>query len=400
MVVTLVLLACCVAQGFGRFTFALLLPAVKSELLGSYGLAGFIGTMNVAAYLVGTLAMSVLSTRVNAVRLMVGGLASSSAGLLVLSAAHRPAVLVLGMALTGVGGALIYLPSPGVLAGVFPPEQRGLAIGLASIGIGGGIVFSSQLTNLVRWVTGDGSSWRPVWAIEGAIAVVTLVLAAVSLRVPVSPPSSPPRLTALRHVDRWWALAPGYVTYGLAYILVMSYVVAMLEQQAHFGHAHASAAFALIGLAVTGGGVLLGRASDRWGRRTTLVGGFVLASASTVLLLAQREPWVTVAVLGFGAAFAGNITIIAAYIGDHAPAHEFGPAFAAVTLGFGLAQAVGPQLGGWIIDHTGSFTPVFLLSAAVWAIGAALMSQVAGRPPANRRRGRQETVVPNSAPMP
>ena len=378
VVVTLVLLACCVAQGFGRFTFALLLPAVKAELLGSYGLAGFIGTMNVAAYLVGTVAMSVLSTRFAAVRLMVSGLVLSSAGLLVLAAAHRPAVLVVGMACTGIGGALIYLPSPGVLAGVFPPEQRGLAIGLASIGIGGGIVFSSQLTNLVRWLADDGASWRPVWAIEGAIAVVVLVLAAALLRVPVTAPSSPPRLTALRHVERWWALAPGYVTYGLAYILVMSYVVAMLEQQAGFGHAHASAAFALIGVAVTAGGVVFGRASDRWGRRATLVAGFLLASASTALLLAEREPFISVAVLGFGSAFAGNITVIAAYIGDHAPPHEFGPAFAAVTLGFGAAQAVGPQLGGWLIDHTGSFTVVFVLSAAVWAVGAVLMAQVAG----------------------
>lgn len=372
------LLACCVAQGFGRFTFALLLPAVKGELLGSYGLAGFIGTMNVAAYLVGTVAVSVLSTRLAAVRLMVGGLALSSSGLLVLAVARRPAVLVVGMALTGIGGALIYLPSPGVLAGVFPPEQRGLAIGLASIGIGGGIVVSSQLTNVVRWVTDDPSAWRPVWAIEGGVGVVTLGLTAAVLRVPVGAPSSPPRLTALRHVTRWWALAPGYVTYGLAYILVMSYVVAMLEQQAGFGAAHASAAYALIGVAVIAGGVLLGRASDRWGRRATLVAGYLLASGATLLLLTGREPWVTLAVLGFGAAFAGNITVIAAYIGDHAPVHEFGPAFAAVTLGFGLAQAVGPQLGGWIIDRAGSFTPVFVLSAAVWVLGAVLMAQVAG----------------------
>ncbi len=378
--VTIVIVSCAVAQGFGRFTFALLLPAVKRELLGSFGLAGFIGTMNVGAYLVGTALVSVVSVRVPPARVMTIGLGLSSAGLLVLSFARGPGVLVAGMLLTGLGGASIYLPSPGVLASVFPPDRRGWAIGLAAIGIGGGIVVTSQLTNLVRWASGDDSAWRPVWRIEGLIGVATLVVAARWLRVAPMAVGSRPRLSALRHVPRWWALASGYVAYGLAYILVMSFVVAMLEQQAHFGHAHASASFALVGIAVLGGGLLLGRASDLWGRRRVLVVGYLGGGFASASVLIGREPWVAISVFVFGLAFAGSVTIIGAYIGDHAPPHELGPAFAAVTLGFGVAQAIGPQLGGWLIDRNGSFDAVFWLAFVVWMIGAALMSLLADGP--------------------
>jgi len=42
-----------------------------------------------------------------------------------------------------------------------------------------------------------------------------------------------------------------------------------------------------------------------------------------------------------------------------------------VTLSFGIAQVFGPQIGGIIGDQAGSFTLVYLLSAALSAVGLA-----------------------------
>ena len=50
--VVVVVLGCFVAQSFARFTFGLVLPAMKADLRISYGLAGWLGTINLAAYLV------------------------------------------------------------------------------------------------------------------------------------------------------------------------------------------------------------------------------------------------------------------------------------------------------------------------------------------------------------
>ena len=51
------------AQSFARFSFGLLLPAMKTDLRISYGLAGWLGTINLAGYLVGTILTSIVSMR-------------------------------------------------------------------------------------------------------------------------------------------------------------------------------------------------------------------------------------------------------------------------------------------------------------------------------------------------
>ena len=47
-----------VGQSFGRFSYGVLLPAVRDDMNISNTLAGFIGGANVGAYLVGTLLVS------------------------------------------------------------------------------------------------------------------------------------------------------------------------------------------------------------------------------------------------------------------------------------------------------------------------------------------------------
>jgi hypothetical protein len=48
-------LAAAVAQGFGRFGYALLLPAVNADLVHSCAMARLLDTLNLTAYLAGTM---------------------------------------------------------------------------------------------------------------------------------------------------------------------------------------------------------------------------------------------------------------------------------------------------------------------------------------------------------
>jgi MFS family permease len=84
----------------------------------------------------------------------------------------------------------------------------------------------------------------------------------------------------------------------------------------------------------------------------------------------------------------GAPAVLAAHLADSLEPRRFAAAFGAVTLVFGLAQLVGPQLGGWIADGTGSFTPAFLVAAAA-ALGAAVASAtLPGRRATGVRPGR------------
>jgi predicted MFS family arabinose efflux permease len=370
LVIALAWAAAGVAQGFGRFTYALILPAVQEDLLGSYAVAGLLGTLNVAGYLLGTALVTVASTRTEPGRLIRIGLVGSTSGLALAATAPSAPVLALGMTVAGIGGAFIWVPAPGLVGSVVSPERRGLAVGVVGSGIGVGIVFASQLAGAVRRVAGD-EAWRQVWAVEAGIAVVVLVAALVWLRPPVAElGGAAVRVSALREVPGWVGLTVGYATYGLTVSLFMSYLVAALEDDAGFTPGHAASVYAALGVSMAVGGVLVGRLSDRTGRRLALIGGYAAMGACPLLVLTGREPWALLSAVAFGIAMSGVPTVIAAHLSDTLHPRAFAAAFGALTLAFGVAQVLGPQLGGWLASRTGSFTLTFTVAATAGLVGA------------------------------
>lgn len=373
-----------IAQGFGRFSYPVLLPSLREDLLASYGRAGLIGTLNVGAYLVGSIAVMVLSMRIAGHRLMAIGLGLTTAGLVVLATAHSVVQLAVGMLLAGFGGAGVWVPAPGVAASLFPLERRGVATGASGVGIGVCMLIASQLGRIApgRW---GAESWRVVWWIMAAVAAVTVVMLATVLRPPPVPTGAePPTFDALRRVPRWRAIAVAYACFGLAYVLYISYLVAAVREDADFTASHAANLFGLMAASTIFGGPLLGTVSDRIGRRPTLVAGFAAAGAGSASVLIGAEPWVAIGAAVFGVAFSGLVSVIAAYVGDHSPPHQFASAFGAVTVAFAIAQAVGPYLGGWLRDQRGDFVWVFGVAVVVWSVGAVASLGLAGRPRGDR----------------
>ena len=101
-----------VAQGFGRFTLGVVLPAVRSDLGLSNTIAGSLATANVGAYLVGTLAVAIMSSRLRLMAIMRIGLVISVGGLVLAAVASNVVVLGAAMFLSGFGGACVWIPPP------------------------------------------------------------------------------------------------------------------------------------------------------------------------------------------------------------------------------------------------------------------------------------------------
>jgi MFS family permease len=381
VVLAVVMGAACVAQAFGRFTYGVVLPDVRDDLLGSNRTAGLVGTMNVAAYLAGTLAVAAASTRLRAVRLVQLGLCLSTAGLLLASRSGSGTTLGVAVVLMGLGGAAIWIPSPRLAAAALPPHRRGLAAGLVGAGIGVGIVFAGRLADVLRDDGGEGS-WRDLYAVEGVIGVVVLVAALVVLSDDEPRGAVPPvaggfaGFGALRRIDGWLQLSLSYAAFGFMYLLVLAFFTARLEDDAGYSSGSASAMFSVVGVATIFGGVVLGPLSDRFGRRATLVGSFATFCLSTLAVLTGEQALVLAGAVGVGLAFSGAPAVVAAYVVDATDAATYGPVYSAATLAFGVAQMAAPQVGGLLADWTGSFTAVFALSAAVAVAGAALASRL------------------------
>jgi MFS family permease len=374
LVLAIVMASAGVAQAFGRFTWGVVLPGARDDLLGgSNTLAGFFGTVNVTAYLAGTLFVSWASARISLIGLVRLGLTISTASLGI--AAIAPNGWLLGFALIGmgIGGAIIWIPSPAIAARIFSDQRRGLAVGLVGSGIGLGILFAGQIASFLGRTRQATEVWQLVYRIEFVIAVVVLSGTFLGLKSQGERPAVAGGfggIRALRNVTGWVPTAIAYSAFGFSYILVLAFLVARLRDDAGFTSAQAAAMFSLVGVAAVFGGIALGALSDRIGRSLTLTGSFTMFSACALLVLTGQQPWVTIAAIGAGLGFSGGPALITAQIVAHTDATTYGPAFSAATLAFGLAQMTSPQLGGFIADTAGSFTWVFVLSAAISMIGA------------------------------
>jgi len=378
-------------QGFSRFTYALLLPDMRADIIHSYGLAGLLGTFNLVAYLAGVLLVSALSGRVSPIRIVCIGLALCAVASVVLAAAPDYGILALGMVLLGGGAAGTWVPLAAVVSASVDHDKRGAALGALTTGFGAAILLAAQLRSLVYALAGDGS-WRLVWLVEAALIAATCAACVAwfrpSAEATAARVASP--LVLLRSIPAWGRLTLAYVALALGYIIYLSFLSALLETEAHASARHTSTVFSLIGISSIVGSVVTGRLADRFGWRSTYVLSSSVMTVCGLLALARREPWVSASAVMFGLPLTTTGALIVGYLGDYVRGPAIAAVFGVITLPFGVAQAAGPWIGGWLRDASGSFTATFLLASAALALAALSASTLPrGRPlleaPAPRR---------------
>lgn len=364
------MLAAAVAQGFGRFTFGVVLPDVREDLLGgSNTLGGFVATANTFAYLLGALLVGSLSAKVSPVNSVKIGLIFSVGGLATAAVAPNAAVLTIAMVSMGLGGAAIWIPSPGIASSVVATHLRGLAVGLTGAGVGLGIIFSGQLNGQV---VARGGDWRDVYTVHTAIGLVTIVLVLAFLRERsrAQPSGGFGGFAVLRTLEGWKPITGCYFIYGFGYLLILAFLTSRLQDDSGFSESTASTIFAVTGGCTIFGGVTLGRISDIIGRRMALVYAFPLWAVAVALILTGQLAMVVIGAVFVGFLFGGIPSVIAAYLVDRTDTSTYGPSYAAATFAFGVAQVSSPQIGGLIADWRGSFTLVFVVSATAMTSGA------------------------------
>jgi MFS family permease len=359
-----VALASMVAQGFGRFTFPVLLKAIENEMLGSYTLAGLLSNVPLVAYLIGTAIVSVASTRIEAARLVKVGVSMSFVGLALMAFAPNVWFLCLGLFVAGFGAAAVWVPAPGIAAALVGAKRGGMAIGLV------GILVAGPLTNSVRAVTQDEGAWRPVYAIQAGIAIFVLIgLFAVLRAGAKSEVTEKVAISVLTTVPNWkWILA-SFAVFGIAYSLYFYFLPTQLLSNGWSAQS-STLVFSLLGLSSIFGGVVFGRISDRYSRRLTMGFGFLLMSTAPILSLSEIKPLVIVGAISFGLCVAGVPTTIGAMLSDSLSGRSFATAFGTITLGFGIAQLIGPPFAGWVGDQTGSFAIPFMVASALAVVAA------------------------------
>ncbi len=374
----LVSLAAAVGQGFARFAYALLLPPMRAELGWSYAQAGLANSANAAGYLAGALLVGPAVARWGAPRVIRLSLLAVSLSLVASGLLPAFAPLMLWRAISGVGGALIFVAGVAVVLALDSSHRSELPIGVYYAGPGIGIALSGALLPLILGPLGWG--WQAAWVALGVLGLGALLLVEPPLRAAgrVTPPRAVrrERLFVAGDYLRLWPALTAYGLFGLGYIGYMTFVVAYLRA---------------IGVApglVQGFWVLLGVAAAASGftwrpvvrrARPPLALCAVLAALTLGAALPVLAPagWsFLVSAVLFGSSFLAVITVITLEVRATLPPARWTAVTGNATAVFAFGQLVGPALTGLIADMRGGLALGLLGSAVL--LGVAALIALAG----------------------
>jgi len=287
---------------------------------------------------------------------------------------------------SGAGNGGSYVPIMALPAAWFVAKKRGLATGVVSAGIGTGLFLAGVSLPPVIGAFGK-EGWRYAWFLLGLTVFALAFVCLAFLRDhPGEKGLSPygageegqkgPRVTlfsAFRDVvveREMWKLGGVYFMYGFSYIIYLTFFVAYLTKEMRVAPLAAGRIFGVLGIFSIFCGVVFGWVSDMVGRRYgSMIAYFTLALSYLVFVFWKDYPGFYLSAVVFGIAAFSIPTIMAAASGDAVGATLAPAGLGFITLFFGIGQALGPVVGGYIKDATGTFTYAFLLSLMVSLAG-------------------------------
>ncbi len=379
------------AHGFGRMSYSVLLPAMRDGLHFSYTQLGLIGTGNFIGYLSLSILGGFLAARFGVRRVVFGSLIVLGVSIFLTGFTNSFVYAFLTRLITGLGNGGAFVPIMALPAAWFAAKKRGLATGIVTMGVGIGLSLSGIILPFFLGKYGI-EGWRYAWFLMGGIASVLSVLCFLLLRdhprdkglamygAPFMDGGEEPKkeaqpnmFSAFKDViknSELWKLGSVYMMYGFSYIIYLTFIVAYLNKEVGIGPARAGQIFAFLGFVSIFCGVVWGWVSDQLGRR---YGSFLayatLTIAYTILVFSKSSVGFYVSASLFGITAFAVPVIMAAAAGDAVGGKLAPAALGFITLFFGIGQAFGPAVGGWIKDLTGSFTNAFVLCAIVSVIG-------------------------------
>lgn len=370
-----------VALGFARFSYALLLPAMRADLHWSYAAAGFSNTANALGYLLGALIAAPIAARIGDKPAFAIGLAVTVAALIGSGFTDSFLLLAALRAIAGAAGALPFITGAALAAAsgnggsaTRPARMLGLYFGGGGFGM---LVAALLVPEIVQ-----SHGWRDGWIIMGALGLLGLVLAWPALRsAPNLPRHSGARRssTSLSSLRRLLPLLVSYTLFGAGYIAYATFIIAWLQTNLSFSVWQVAIFWACVGApgAVAGFG---------WGPILThLRGARGVALANAVVMLGAMLPMFGLGLAGayasallFGGSFLMVPTSVTTVARNATPPSTWTTVIALLTVGFAVGQCAGPLLSGWVSDAL-SLSGGLLLSGAI--LGLASLMALAQRAP-------------------
>jgi sugar phosphate permease len=397
VVIFMGLLTTIAAHGFGRMSYTIILPAMKDGLSFNYTELGLLGTGNFIGYLTMAIVGGFLAARFGTRIVITAGLVVMGITMILTGLAQSFEFAFAMRLLTGLGNGAAFVPAMALGSAWFAMKKRGFATGIVSAGIGAG-TFISGLTVPPILSAFGANGWRFSWYIlGGAVIVISGVVFQFVRSNPnekglqqvgyensdaaqsdspaaenVSAPKWTDTIKSIIKMGSVWYLGAVYFFFGLSYIIYMVFFAAYLVKELGLSQEWAGGLWALVGGLSIFCGVIWGKISDLLGRSRGAALAYLVLGLSYILYALIKVPFgFYFSAILFGLTAWSIPTIMAAAAGDFVGPRLAPAGLGFITLFFGIGQALGPAIGGYLADVSGSFTLPFLIAGVISLIGMA-----------------------------
>ncbi|MBI2870046.1 MAG: MFS transporter [Chloroflexi bacterium] len=255
------------------------------------------------------------------------------------------------------------------------PEHRGIALGIASAGVGFGTMIGAPITNFLIVMF----DWRNSFVILGVLSFVILLGCAYLMRnasqqmadhvsnTRLNPALRQPKGMTFRQALRTKTLLMLVVAQTFAIFGVRVILVHIAPHATDMGISDTAAALALgaVGAFSMIGRLVMGFFQDRIGAKQAMLLCLTIQALSMAALPFIRSDLLFfVFAIIFGFTYGGDVPQVPAITAQFFGLASLGVLYGLITTVGNVAGAVGPILAGYAYDTTGTYTLVFLGIAA------------------------------------
>jgi len=371
-----------------RQSFGLFLEPISTTLqIGRETFALSIGLVNL---LWGVLApfTGALADKFGLKRVAIVGALFYSGGILILSNSASPQELLLGGIIVGSGlsglGFTVILGAVGKFA---PPEKRGTALGLTTMGGSIGMFLGVPVTG--TFIQSFGWSG----ALFGLAAISLVMIPLVYGLVPNDKITDQKNQTndagerlseVLSHAlksKNFLLLVCGFFICGFHVNFIVAHLPAFISDMSLPGNV-ATTSLALIGFANIFGVALAGRLGDKYKKNDVLVALYALRALAFIIYIITPITVISTLIFTFvlGVLWLGTVPLTSGLV-----ATFFGPKYMSMLYGIvffshQLGGFVSSWMGGWIFDLTGDYNIMWWFSVLLGLLAALLHYPIKDRP--------------------
>lgn len=379
-----------------RYSFGVFVKPMFAEYNWPMTIIQLGASINLITYALSSILAGRLLDRFPPRKIMIAGILLTSAGLFLASQAQTPLGLYLSYGvLVGAGTAGCGMVVNSVTVAKWFNRYRGLAIGISSMGIGIGTMLMAPLAGYIVKHFG----WRSGFLSIGMLMLVVGILITygfmgksgpdqmgllpdgdkpvsggippgVSVSIAVKPSLKPVLITS-----QFWILVCCNI---LAVMTVMMTFNCQITYAINRGinDLEAAAALGLIGVTGSCGKLFFGWLCDRVrDAKYSASTGFIIMAMGTIFLYrAETVTMLYLFALLYGFGYGSMAPVMPYMISDRFDKQVFGSAYGLlIFFATGVGGSIGPVLGGYIFDKTGSYGPGWLICIATLLIVAALI---------------------------